>query len=142
MPTTRTYDGSSSSASRSTTLEYELARMAEIVDERLLSFKPNRRNLSEVNRILHIFKSSSRVGIAPAEMAKMREAIEWSVRTEQPILVTFLWAFCWMSQSPWKFLQPHLVHPRLADYWSAYWLSMTCRKVERVYPPGCEFYIV
>jgi hypothetical protein len=116
--------------------------MAEVVDERLANFKPDRRVPGEVDKILHIFKSSSRVGIAPEELAKIRAAIERSVKAGEPVLVSFLWAFCWMSQSPWKFLQPHLIDPRLADYWAAYWLSMICRKVERVYSPGCEFYII
>src|SRR4051812_467478 len=122
MAVTRTYNGSSASDSRFTTLEAELRRMKAVADDRVSNFlNRTRRTFDQVDTIFHVFKSSSRVTIAPKELIDLRTVIERTVQLGNPVAVSFLWAFSWMSQSPWKFVQAHLIHPRLCDYWAAFW---------------------
>lgn len=124
-----------------TTPEHEFARMEREVERHLSCYRPPRDG-SVDERVCRIFKSSSGARMSAEAQRHLTVAIRDSINSEQPIPVSFLWAAYWMACVPYKFLDYDNIEPRLGDYWACFWLDAFNRKVQTVYPPGCEFYII
>lgn len=127
--------------SKYTTIDAELKRMEEVVKIKVKDFRPAR-HLNLTEQIFHLFKSSSKAHIDPIEEEKILDVIKYYLKEKTPIKISFLWALYWMVQSPWKFIECNIIKPRLGDYWAPYWLSMINRKLKKIFPPGCKFYVI
>jgi len=123
----------------STSLEQEIKRMVEVVNDRLAGYSPPLGSAAE--SLWRIFKRHSRGQISSPEENKIRLAINSALKDEREIFMGICWAFGGMSLSGYKFREPKVNLPRLGDLWGLFWLLILNEKIKRIHPPGLKLII-